>query len=476
MQLSIKKKFYLIFIIMLLISELVILGLSDIFLDDIVISANKVLIKKVYDEYSPYFELEDINIKTLNNITNKNDIGIVIYENGEIDSCRSLFLCEEDEPSLPTYISNYLPYIKENEYKSRIIDLELIDVYQLVNIYNLGDGKYIVINKSLHSVHEINRIVIGFVQISGIIVFLLGSIIIFITSNKLTKPIIKISDYAKDLANLNFNNELEVVNHDEIGQLALNMNLISKKLSVALNDLNKANKKLRDDLETEKELDRKRVKFFSSVSHEFKTPLTIIQGYAEGIKHNIVKSKDGIDEYCDVIIDESKNMSYFINDLLNLSLYETDNFVLKKVEFDIVILIKKVVNKFQDYVQSIKANINIISCEKCIINADKNRIEQVITNLLTNALKFIEENGIVRITVQKYDSRVKIYFFNDGQNINEKEIKNIWSLFYKLDNGKNQMGTGIGLSIVKSIIELHNGSYGVKNKSDGVEFYIDIPQ
>lgn len=476
MKSSIKKKFFLIFVVILLISELSILVLSNLFLDDLVISANRVLIKKVYDENKPYFELDNMNIVILNNITSENDLGIVIYNNGEIDSCRSLFLCEENEPSLPTYITNYLPYVKENEYKSRIIDLELINVYQLVNIYNIGDGKYIVINKSLHSVQEINQIIIGFVQASGIIIFLLGSIIIFIISNKFTKPIIEISDYAKDLANLNFGYDLDVKNNDEIGQLALNMNLISKKLDVTLKELSEANKTLKEDLENEKELDRKRVKFFSSVSHEFKTPITIIQGYAEGIKHNIVKTKDGIDEYCDVIIDESKRMGSFINDLLNLSFYESGNFVLNKTNFDIVILIQNTVNKFSDSIQTKKANIEIIGKEVYIINADKNRIEQVITNLITNALKFIVENGVIRITIQEYESGVKIYFFNNGEKINEREIKNIWSLFYKLENNNNKMGTGIGLAIVKSIVELHNGKYGVENKVDGVEFFIEIPK
>jgi len=475
MKLSIKKKFFLIFIIILLISELSLLALSNLFLDDIVISANKILIKNVFDENKPYFELNQMNMDQLNKIASKNDIGIVVYENKKITACISLFICQDEKPTLPTYISNYIPYVKENESSSRIIDLKLLGVNQLVYVYNLGDGRYVVIDKALHSIHEISQIITGFIQVSGILIFILGSFVIYLLGNKITKPIIKISRYAQDLANLKFDDKLNIVNQDEIGQLSENMNLIAKRLDFALNELNEKNKLLKEDLEKEKDIDRKRVKFFSTVSHEFKTPITIIQGYAEGMKHRVVKSQDALDEYCDVIIDESKKMGRFVNDLLNLSLYESENFMINKTNFDFVELINSIINKFNEATRERNINIQLQGVKSCMINADKYRIEQVINNLLSNASKHVEEKGLIQLTVEADKHNAKLLIYNNGERINENDINHIWSLFYKLDGNKNQIGTGIGLAIVKSIIELHQGNYGVRNTSDGVEFYIELP-
>ncbi|QVK17931.1 HAMP domain-containing histidine kinase [Mycoplasmatota bacterium] len=476
MKSSIKKRFFLTFLIILLVSELSLLALSKLFLDDIVISANKILIRKVYNEYKPYLELNNVDIEQLNSISSKNDIGIVVYDNGTVTACSSLFLCKNESSTLPTYVTNYLSYVNENESASRIINLKLLNVNQLVYMYNMGNGRFIIIDKALHSIEEISQIMIGFIQITGVLVFIIGSIVIYVIGNEVTKPIIKISHYANDIANLKLDDKISITNHDEIGQLAQNMNLISERLNIALKELNERNESLKEDLEKEKELDRKRVKFFSTVSHEFKTPITIIQGYAEGMKHHVVKSQEDMDEYCDVIIEESKKMGRFVNDLLNLSLYESGNFMLNKTDFDIVELINITKNKFNEAISDKQIHFQFDGIQSSIINADKHRVEQIINNLISNAVKHVEENGIIKISINDDENHVILRIFNNGERIDKKEINNIWSLFYKLENNKNHIGTGIGLAIVKSIVELHHGNYGVVNKKDGVEFYIELPR
>lgn len=476
MKSSIKKKFFLTFFIILLISELSLLALSNLFLDDIVISANRILIRRVYKEYKPYLELNNVDIDKLNTISSKNDIGIVVYDNGTITACSSLFLCRGDNSKLPTYITNYFPYVNENESSSRIINLKLLNVNQLVYMYNMGNGRFVIIDKALHSIQELSQIIIGFIQITGILVFIIGSIVIYVIGNKITKPIIKISHYANDLAHLKFDDKITITNRDEIGQLAQNMNLISERLNVALKELNERNESLREDLEKEKEMDRKRVKFFSTVSHEFKTPITIIQGYADGMKHRVVKSQEDLDGYCDVIIEESKKMGRFVNDLLNLSLYESGNFMLNKTDFDIVELINMTKNKFDEGIRDKHIQFQLEGIQSSVINADKHRVEQIVNNLISNAIKHVEDKGVIKITINEDNQYVKLSIFNNGEQIDEKETKNIWSLFYKLENNKNHIGTGIGLAIVKSIVELHQGNYGVNNKENGVEFYIELPR
>ncbi len=476
MKSSIKKKFFRTFFIILIIIESLLLLLSNLFLDDIIISANKVLIRNVYNDYEAYFNLNQVDTHLIQNISNENDIGLVIYDHEEIIACSSLFICQGENPTIPTYISNYFPYVEEDDYASRIIDLEFLNVNQLVNTYNLGNGRYVIFNKSLDSIQEVNQIINQFIQIMGVVVLFIGSLTIYIIGNKITKPIIKINHYANDIAHLKFNHELSVTNQDEIGQLAKNMNLISKKLDIALKELNEKNEILKDDLEKEKELDRKRIKFFSTVSHEFKTPITIIQGYAEGIKHNVVKTKEGLDEYCDIIIDESKKMGSFVNDLLNLSLYESGNFMLSKSGFDFVELIENIKNKFSEAIRDKKIHFEFDPTKPYMINADKYRMEQVVNNLLSNAIKHVVDNGVIKITLEESDEKIKLSIFNNGDKIDEKEISHLWNLFYKLESNKNHIGTGVGLAIVKSIVELHQGSYGVKNVKDGVIFFIEIPK
>ncbi len=475
MKSSIKKRLFLIFIIVLLISELVFFILSNLFLNDIVISANRILIKRVYNEYNPYFSLDTLDTNKIDDLTSQNDIGIVIFENGNLNACSSLFLCQENQTTLPTYITNIFPYVAENSFTSRIINLKLLNINQLVYVYKIGNDKYVIIDKALKSIQEVNQILNEFIGISGIFIFILGSIGILIISNKLTKPIIKISKYANDLADLKFDDELELKNQDELGYLAMNMNLIKERLDTALKELNKRNQTLIEDLEKEKELDEKRIKFFSTVSHEFKTPITIIQGYAEGMKHHIAKSPGELEDYCDIIIDESKKMGRFVTELLNLSLYESGNFILNKIDFDLVELIHDTANKFSESIHNKKINLKIEGIQICIVNADRYRIEQVVNNFFSNALKHVEIQGIIKITIDRDSENARISFYNNGEKIDEKELNNIWSLFYKLENNTNHIGTGIGLSIVKSIVELHNGNYGVQNKADGVEFFIELP-
>lgn len=469
MKSSIRTRLFITFIAILLIAEIGLVILSNLFLNQLGIYANKVLIKNVYEEYNPYFKLDEINIEHLNSITSENDIGIIIYDNNVIKACSSLSICKGDNPTIPSYITNRFGDIKENEGNSYHFDHETIDVNQLAYIYNSGNGRYIIMEKSLTPIQEINQIIRPVIFITGILVFFLGSVSIYFTSKRISDPIIKISGFANELANLNFEDKLLIDQKDEIGQLAVSMNLISRRLNTALNELKK-------DLEKEKELDRKRVKFFSTVSHEFKTPLTIIQGYAEGIKNNITKTKEDQNDYCDIIIDESKKMGLFVNDLLNLSLYESDNFNLNKTEFDLVDLVKEVSSKFNDLVVSKQVQFNVMGLSTCKVCADKYRIEQVINNLTSNAIKYVNEFGLIQVNIMDKNDTVALYFFNNGDQIDEKDMHNIWSLFYKLQENKNRIGTGIGLSIVKSIIDLHDGKYGVENTDDGVEFYIEIPK
>ncbi|MDF2698825.1 MAG: srrB [Haloplasmataceae bacterium] len=477
MKYSIRTKFFMTFIIILVIFGLSLLILSNLFIDKVVISANKSLISELLNENVSYFEEIDINKSVIDTLAGRNDVGIVISEDGEIINCSSLFLCSENSEELPTYISKYFPMITESESKFFTFSYKLLDVNQLVYIYNLGDNRFVVINKALDSIVQINNLIrplIGFIIFFFLII---GFVVTRIVANKISRPIISISDYAREIAKLNFNTNILINRKDEIGQLAQNMNHISERLHFSLEELKKANELLKEDLSKEKELDKKRTRFFSTISHELKTPITIIQGYAEGLSNNIAKKPEDVKEYLEVIIEETKKMNILVNNLLDLSRYESDNFKLNKSEYDLVELIKNTVIKYQDSIRYKTINTKVLGAKNCLVFADKFRIEQVISNIISNAVKYVDQNGLINVTIIDKEKSVRINFFNSGEKIADHELNNIWNLFYKLENSKSNItGTGLGLAIVKSIIELHHGLYGVENKINGVEFFVEIPK
>jgi signal transduction histidine kinase len=269
-----------------------------------------------------------------------------------------------------------------------------------------------------------------------------------------------------------------VKSDDEIGRLGTSINHISNKLNTVLTELTLANSKLREDIEKEKELEKMRRKFVSNVSHELKTPISMIAGYIEGLKYNIAKTKEDKEYYYDVIIDETDKMNNLINDLLTLSSYESGNFSINKENIDISHLLKNIIDKYKRNIEENNLNLVIDIPEGLNINADSLRVEQIITNFMNNALKYGEEGGDIKITLEDLEDKIKLSFYNSGDKIDEKELENIWTSFYKADSDKKHInsGTGLGLAIVRAIVELHGGDYGAINKKDGVEFFVALPK
>lgn len=302
-------------------------------------------------------------------------------------------------------------------------------------------------------------------------------ILLFIFSRMITKPLININSIASRMAQLDFSKKCEIKSEDEIGSLANSLNILSENLDGALSSLQKANTKLEDDIERERKLEKARKEFVAGVSHELKTPITLIQGYAEGLKDGVFEKKDeGC--YLDIILDESNKMSNLVMDMLDLSKLEYGNFTLSKEEFNIGELIESAVKRFNNL--SYEKNISVESSleKNVMVYADWTRIEQVINNYITNAIRHTNKNGRIYITLKSDSSTAAVAIENSGENIPEEELDKIWDNFYKIDKSRNRKdgGTGIGLAIVKNIILLHKGEYGAVNTENGVRFYFTIPR
>ncbi|MCB2292190.1 cell wall metabolism sensor histidine kinase WalK [Clostridium algoriphilum] len=325
---------------------------------------------------------------------------------------------------------------------------------------------------SLQPVNEAVQVIKEFYlyfYIGALIVILLLSLIY---SNMIAKPLIKITKTAGEMANLNFTEKCEVKSNDEIGALAASLNLLSENLNEALTSLKDANTQLEKDIEKEKKLTEMRKDFVASVSHELKTPITLIEGYTLALNDDVLEGEEK-QYFIEVIMDESRKMNSLVSDMLNLSQLESGNFKLVEEKFFLNELVKPVAKKFSSLLheKSIKLELKLI--ENIEVKADWNRIEQVLTNYMTNAIRHTNDSGLIRIKMIDKEDAICVEVENSGSKIDANETNKIWDNFYKIDKSRTRKlgGTGLGLAIVKNIILLHGGRCGVENTDLGVKFY-----
>ncbi|WP_105617290.1 sensor histidine kinase [Vallitalea okinawensis] len=350
------------------------------------------------------------------------------------------------------------------------------DARELIFIKKLDTGDLLVLRKPLHVITDNSKIINEFMVFVSAIIILLGSIIIFFLSKRISQPIVELSKIAKGISNLDFSKKYEVKTKDEIGLLGDSINLISEELHKALDDLIEANAELKEDVERKKQIDEMRKNFISSVSHELKSPIGITRGYAEGLKYNIANDEEKKKRYYDILIDEADKMDKMVKQLLSLSTLESDIFELDQTIFNITVLIEEVVEKFDPIIQDKDITIEKIVDEDYFVKGDYPKIEQVISNYLTNAINHVDEHRYIEIKTQLTKEKVRISVTNSGNNIPLEDLDSIWESFYKVDKARSREygGTGLGLSIVKSIMEHHQEMYGVINRDDGVEFWFEL--
>ena len=346
--------------------------------------------------------------------------------------------------------------------------------YELFGTFDNGNSA--IIRMSVESFRESISISNKFYLGLGIIAIILATLIILMITSRYTKPLLELADLSKKMSELDFNAKYTGYHNDEIGMLGNSMNDMSEKLERAITDLKAANIELQKDIEKKEEIDEMRKEFISNVSHELKTPIALIQGYAEGLQEGISENPEDMQYYCDVIIDEADKMNKMVKSLLTLNQLEFGDSHVNMERFDIVSVINGVIASMK--IKAEESNVKIkFSCNKQIyVWADEFQIEEVITNYLSNALNHVDENKLIKVEIVQKNGIVRVAIFNTGKNIPEEELENIWIKFYKVDKARTRAygGNGIGLSIVKAIMDRHNKDYGVINKEDGVEFWFEL--
>lgn len=334
----------------------------------------------------------------------------------------------------------------------------------------------ILIRSNYENINESVKIANTFLAYIGIAVVVLGSAVMFVISRSFTKPILVLAGIAKKMTDLDFEVKYKVKSKDEIGELGSSINMLSDKLETTITELKQANNELMTDIQLKTEIDEMRKEFLSNVSHELKTPISLIQGYAEGLKENINEDEESRDFYCEVIMDEANKMNQMVKKLLSLNELEFGNNQVNFERFDIVSLIRSVLEATEILFKLKEVTLYFEQQEPVYVWADEYLIEQVLTNYISNALNHVNGQRIIEIKLIPRDDTVRVAVFNTGENIPEEDLDKIWIKFYKVDKARTREygGSGIGLSIVKAIMNSHNRECGAINRPIGVEFWFEL--
>ena len=355
------------------------------------------------------------------------------------------------------------------------LEVNYIELYGL-----LDNGDKIFIRSNYDNIKESAGISNTFFAYVGIASILIGSWIMYVIGVEFTKPISRLSEMTKDISNLNFDICYDENRQDEVGELGHSINVLSEKLENTISSLKSANNELKNDIKKREKSEEMRREFLSNITHELKTPIALIQGYAEGLKDNIQGDEESREFYCEVIIDEAAKMNTMVKRLLSLNELEFGDNKPQFDRFDIMILLNSVVNSMNMVYRQKGVDSKINGNKSCFVWADEYLVEEVVTNYVSNALNHVEEdnNGkkMVSICVKECDSKVRVSVFNTGKPIPEEDVERIWDKFYKVDKARTREygGNGIGLSIVKAIMNSLNRECGLKNWDNGVEFWFEL--
>ncbi len=418
------------------------------------------LLKKLNDTYNIMTVIVDgINDKVI--VSSARDAKFML------DKARQYILGENNHRADTIEEAENYTIQKTYDARSRTFYLECWGFYS-------DNNTIFIMSTPLESIRESVDLSNRFLAYVGIVALVFSSVIVYFTTKRITSPILKLANISERMSGLDFDVKYEGKSIDEIGVLGNNMNRLSDKLKETIGELKSANNELQKDIEEKIQIDEMRKDFIANVSHELKTPIALIQGYAEGLTEGMAEDEESRNYYCEVIMDEANKMNKMVRQLLTLTALEFGNDQVTLERFDVVELIQGVLSASGIMIQQKNAKIQFDGGHPVYVWADEFKIEEVITNFVSNALNHLDGERVIRIDVQELGDNVKVTVKNTGDHIPENELPNIWVKFYKVDKARTREygGSGIGLSIVKAIMDSHHKEYGVQNVEDGVEFWI----
>ena len=446
-------------------------------------------LKSVYEMVNDYYNnAQDINLEIqLEKIAISNNFDILIRSNQNVNvytSNKDFFSMLGQMDEITSRFNNDTGEVLENNEKftiKKVKDNKNGMTYILLSAI-LDNGYLLYIRIPITSIQESVKISNNFLYLMAGFAILIAAVIVSYVSRKFGDPISELNDIAKKMANLDFSHKYEITGaDDEINNLGKSINTMSDKLEKTIKQLRNTNIELEKDIEEKSQIDEMRKSFISDVSHELKMPIALIQGYSEGLLENVNSDEESRKFYAEVILDETNKMDKLVKQLLELMKLEYGKRKFEDKVFNIVELEKEVARKSQVMLEEKQTEVKMKTSNEINVFADDFYIEQVIGNYLTNAIKHVKEvKGEKYIQIENVidieKNKVKVKVFNTGENIKEEDIARIWNRFYKIDESRNRAdgGTGIGLSFVRAIMSNYGNVYGVINKENGVEFYLEL--
>jgi len=341
----------------------------------------------------------------------------------------------------------------------------------------LENGNLFMIRSALEGIRDSVQVSNRFLAYAGIVAACLGVMIILYVSRKITTPLLELTELSRKMAKLDFEAKYTGDDENEIGVLGAHFNGMSETLEKTISELKTANNELQKDIETKEKIDEMRKEFLANVSHELKTPIALVMGYAEGLKDCIHDDAESREFYCDVIIDETEKMNTMVKKLLTLNQLEFGNDVVAMERFDIVELVRNYIQSCNILIRQNNLTVKLDSDEEAIFAwGDEFKIEEVFMNYFSNAMNHADGEKEIYVRIHKENGIVRVSVFNTGAPIPKESLDHLWEKFYKVDKARTREygGSGIGLSIVKAVMESMNQKYGVTNYDNGVEFWFEL--
>ena len=486
MKYSIKKQLAIIFTTLITGTILICLILNTTLLENYYVNKKTKALERAYNSINAASKDGDIKTEQydieLQKICGKYNINVVVA-----DSDTKTIKASMNEPQLfiNQLLNNIINGVDEDDVirKTDNYEMQIVTDFrtqtEYIEMWGLLDNGYIfMIRSPLEGIQESVSISNHFLAYVGIGAILLSTVLVFWFSKRITKPILKLAEISERVKNLDFDAKYEGNEKTEIAVLGNNINEMSEALEETISELRTANNELKKDIEKKNQIDEMRKEFLSNVSHELKTPIALIQGYAEGLKEGINDDAESREFYCDVIMDESAKMNTMVKKLLTLNQLEFGNEVVNMERFDITALIKNYIASSDILLKQKGITVRMENYGPVYVWGDEFRVEEVFMNYFTNAINYALLEKVIDVKILCKDKKVRVSVFNTGNPIPEESLQHLWEKFYKVDKARTREygGSGIGLSIVKAIMESMHQQYGVENYDNGVEFWFTLDE